>query len=142
MRTHAHRSFASVCVGRAAWPGVGPFLRLGVERTAMTVVGFLSVAPVQEESMAGEVAKAVAALDDFDVTYETTPMGTTIEAAGIGELFAAAQAAHEAVDGDRVSTFLKIDDKRGSDGRAVEKVEAVERELGHPATSDRERDWE
>jgi uncharacterized protein (TIGR00106 family) len=99
----------------------------------MTVVGFLSVAPVQEESMAGEVAKAVAALDDFDVTYETTPMGTTIEAAGIGELFAAAQAAHEAVDGDRVSTFLKIDDKRTSETTAAAKVTRVEDELGRSA---------
>lgn len=102
----------------------------------MTVVGFLSVAPVQEESMASEVAKAVAALDDFDVTYETTPMGTTIETADIGELFAAAQAAHEAVDGDRVSTFLKIDDKRTRDTAAAEKVTRVEDELGRPARSD------
>ncbi|WP_336002280.1 thiamine-binding protein [Halorientalis halophila] len=105
----------------------------------MTVVGFLSVAPVIEGSMAGEVAKAVAALDEFDVAYETTPMGTTIEADEIGELFAAAQAAHEAVDADRVSTVLKIDDKRGR-GSAREKVEGVERELGRPARSDRDPD--
>ena len=101
----------------------------------MTVVGFLSVAPVQETSMAPEVAKAVAALDGFDVTYETTPMGTTIEAAEIGELFAAAQAAHEAVDADRVSTFLKIDDKRTTETAASEKVSRVEDELGRAARS-------
>jgi len=87
--------------------------------------------------MAGEVAKAVAALDEFDVEYETTPMGTTIEAADVGELFAAARAAHEAVDADRVSTVLKIDDKRTRDASASEKVDAVERELGRPARSDR-----
>lgn len=102
----------------------------------MTVVAFLSVAPATSESMAPEVAKAVAALDAFDVSYETTPMGTTIEADDIGELFAAAQAAHEAVDGDRVSTFLKIDDKRTSDASATEKVESVERELGRDARSE------
>ena len=73
----------------------------------MTVVALLSVAPVREGSMAGEVAKAVAALDEFDVSYETNPMGTVIEADSVDELFAAAQAAHEAVDGDRVSTVLK-----------------------------------
>jgi uncharacterized protein (TIGR00106 family) len=106
----------------------------------MTVVGFLSVAPVQESSMAPEVAKAVAALDDFDVTYETTPMGTTIEAADSGELFAAAQAAHEAVDADRVSTFLKVDDKRTKETTASEKVTRVEDELGRPARSDRDGD--
>ncbi|WP_254823321.1 MTH1187 family thiamine-binding protein [Haloglomus halophilum] len=105
----------------------------------MTVVALLSVAPVIEGSMAGEVAKAVAALDEFDVSYETNPMGTVIETDDIGTLFAAAQAAHEAVDGDRVSTVLKIDDKRTREFRAREKVDAVERELGREATRERER---
>ncbi len=98
----------------------------------MTVVALLSVAPVREGSMAGEVAKAVAALDEFAVSYETNPMGTVIEADSTDELFAAAQAAHEAVDGDRVSTVLKIDDKRTRETSAAEKVESVERELGRP----------
>ena len=102
----------------------------------MTVVAFLSVAPATDDSMAAEVAKAVAALDEFEVRYETTPMGTTIETDDIGELFAAAQAAHEAVDGDRVGTFLKIDDKRTTDIAADEKVEAVEAELGREARSE------
>ena len=101
----------------------------------MTVVALLSVAPVQEESMADEIAQSVDALEDFDVTYETNPMGTVIEAEEIGELFAAAQAAHEAVDSDRVSTILKIDDKRTRDESAEEKVEAVEEALGREARS-------
>lgn len=99
----------------------------------MTVIAFLSVAPVKAGSMADDVADAIAALDDFDLTYETTPMGTTIEADDIGELLDAVGAAHMAIDADRVSTFLKIDDKRTIDQRAHEKVEAVERELGRPA---------
>ncbi len=103
----------------------------------MTAIALLSVAPVTEDSMAGEVAKAVAALDEFDVSYETNPMGTVIEADSIDELFAAAQAAHEAVDGDRVSTVLKIDDKRASDQRAHEKVDAVEDVLGREAKRER-----
>jgi uncharacterized protein YqgV (UPF0045/DUF77 family) len=65
-------------------------------------------------------------------------MGTVIETESTDELFAAAQAAHEAVDGDRVSTVLKIDDKRASDKSADEKVAAVERELGREAHGDRE----
>ena len=87
--------------------------------------------------MAEEVARAVAALDDFDVSYETNPMGTVVEADSVDELFAAAQAAHEAVEGDRVSTFLKIDDKRTRDQRAREKVEAVEDALGREARRER-----
>jgi len=104
----------------------------------MTAIGFLSVAPVAADGMADEVAKAVAALDDFDVSYETTPMGTTIEADDAATVFAAARAAHEAVDGDRVSTLLKLDDKRTVDQRASEKVTAVEEALGRPARRERE----
>jgi len=104
----------------------------------MTVIGFLSVAPVIEGSMSEEVAKAVAALDEFDVAYETTPMGTIIEADDSAELFAAAAAAHEAVDADRVSTFLKVDDKRTVDQAASDKVDAVEEHLGREARRERE----
>jgi len=103
----------------------------------MTVVALLSVAPVIEDSMASEVAAAVEALDGFDVSYETNPMGTVIEADDVATLFAAAEAAHEAVDADRVSTVLKIDDKRDREQRAREKVDAVERELGRDATKQR-----
>jgi uncharacterized protein (TIGR00106 family) len=103
----------------------------------MTTVALLSVAPVIEGSMASEVAKAVAALDEFDVSYETNPMGTVIEADDAQTVFAAAAAAHDAVDGDRVSTVLKIDDKRTADTTAERKVEAVEEELGREAKRER-----
>ncbi|WP_299237117.1 MTH1187 family thiamine-binding protein [Natronomonas sp.] len=103
----------------------------------MSVIALLSVAPVIEDSMAGEVAAAVAALEEFDVSYETNPMGTVIEADDVDTLLAAVGAAHKAVDADRVSTFLKIDDKRTRDQRASEKVEAVKRELGRDAKRER-----
>ncbi len=99
----------------------------------MTASGFLSVAPVVEGSMAEQVATAVDTLESFDVDYETTPMGTLLEADDADELFAAARAAHAAVDGDRVETFLKIDDKRTVDAPADEKVRSVEQHLGRPA---------
>ena len=104
----------------------------------MTVIALLSVAPVKEGSMAADVADAIAALDDYDVSYETNPMGTVIEADDVDTLLEAVGAAHKAVDADRVSTFLKVDDKRTSDQRAREKVEDVERELGREARRDRD----
>jgi len=103
----------------------------------MTVVALLSVAPVTEGSMAPDVAKAVAALDDFDVSYETNPMGTVIEADDIDTLLDAVAAAHKAVGGDRVSTFLKVDDKRASTKSAGSKVDRVEAELGREARKER-----
>lgn len=103
----------------------------------MTVVAFLSVSPVREGSLAPAVADAVAALDDFDVSYETTPMGTIIETNSVGELLDAVEAAHEAVDDDRVSTFLKIDDKRTAESDAASKVDRVAQELGRPPQRER-----
>ncbi|MFB6110894.1 MAG: MTH1187 family thiamine-binding protein [Halodesulfurarchaeum sp.] len=102
----------------------------------MTVFALLSVAPVREGDMAADVAAAIDALEDFDVTYETNPMATTIEAEDIGTLLDAVGAAHRAVDADRVSTVLKIDDKRTADHDAAAKVESVEAELGRPAKSE------
>ncbi len=104
----------------------------------MTTTAFLAVSPDTEGSMAPAVAAAVEALEAFELEYETTPMGTVLEADDAAEVFAAAQAAHEAVDSDRVGTFLKIDDKRTVEDPASAKVDAVETELGRAATSRRE----
>jgi uncharacterized protein (TIGR00106 family) len=106
----------------------------------MTVIALLSVAPVTEGGMSEDVADAVAALDDFDVSYETNPMGTVIEAEDIDTLLEAVGAAHTAVEADRVSTLLKIDDKRTVDQRAQEKVDDVEAVLGREAKRRRERE--
>lgn len=102
----------------------------------MTVFALLSVAPVREGNMAGDVAAAIEALEAYNVTYETNPMATTIEAPDVETLLDAVGAAHEAVDADRVSTVLKIDDKRTADHDAAAKVEAVEAELGRRARSE------
>lgn len=92
--------------------------------------------------MAEDVAKAVEALEEFDVAYETNPMGTVIEAEDVDTLLASVAAAHKAVEADRVSTLLKIDDRRSSDARAREKVEHVEQILGREARSERAHaDW-
>jgi uncharacterized protein (TIGR00106 family) len=102
----------------------------------MTASGFLTVSPRVEGSMAPEIAKAVDALESFDVRYETTAMGTLLEAEEAATLFAAAQAAHEAVDSDRAVTFLKVDDKRATDDPMEEKVASVEDHLGRVPRSD------
>ncbi|ERH09349.1 MAG: conserved hypothetical protein TIGR00106 [halophilic archaeon J07HX64] len=104
----------------------------------MTVTAFLAVSPDTDGSMAPGVARAIEALESFELEYETTPMGTVLEADDVGEVFAAAQAAHETLEADRVGTFLKIDDKRTVDDPAAAKVESVEAELGREATSHRE----
>lgn len=144
MKNYCGTSSIAIC-GRSGRSVTNAFIRsngnsffVGEPERHMTAIAMLSVAPVIETSMASEVAKAVDALDAFDVTYETTPMGTIIEAEQADEVFAAAAAAHRAVDAERVSTFLKLDDKRTWDGRAAEKVDSVEQSLGRPPRSNPE----
>jgi len=103
----------------------------------MTVTAMLAVSPVDDPSVdfEAEIAKAIEALEDFDVRYETHPMETTIEAEDLGEVFAAARAATEALDADRTLTHLKIDHFREQTLAVEEKVEMVEEYLGREARS-------
>ena len=105
----------------------------------MTVTAMLSVAPLDspEVDFDEEIAKAIDALEEFDVRYETNPMETTIEADSVEEVFAAARGAHEALDAERVSTNLKIDHFKAEDLAVEEKVDRVEAHLGREAASDR-----
>lgn len=98
----------------------------------MTAFALLRVTPIKEGDITADVAAAIDALEDFDVSYETTPMATTIEAEDVSELFAACAAAHEAVDAPSVQTTVQVDEK-DKEMAAEEKVDAVESELGREA---------
>jgi uncharacterized protein (TIGR00106 family) len=104
----------------------------------MTVFALLRVTPITDDDATADVAAAIDALEDHDVSYETTPMATTLEAEDVDELFAACAAAHKAVAGSEVQTLVQVDDKREKSMAASDKVDAVETELGREARSDRE----
>ena len=99
----------------------------------------LTVSPVDDPSVdfEAEIARAIDALEDFDVRYETNPMETTIEAEELDEVFAAAQAATEALTASRTLTSLKIDHFREQELDVEDKVRMVEEHLGRDARSDR-----
>ncbi|WP_254766924.1 thiamine-binding protein [Salinilacihabitans rarus] len=96
----------------------------------MTAIARLEVVPIREQRMSEDIAAALDAVEAFDVTYELTPMGTVLEADDAGEIFAAARAAHDAIDEDRVLTSLEIDDQPDREQDLGDRVEAVERERG------------
>ncbi len=97
----------------------------------MVIVCELDILPVRKDSMSNGIVKALEALEDFDVSYETNPMGTVIEAEDIDTLFEALKAAHKAVDEERVITSIEIDDKKTNPHEnAREKVKSVEKLLG------------
>lgn len=92
----------------------------------MTVIATLSITPVHDGSVSTEIAAAIQALDEYDVEYEINPMGTVLEATDVREIFAAAAAAHQAIDADKVNTKLEIDHERDRDRDAAERVSALE----------------
>lgn len=102
----------------------------------MTVTAMLTVAPIDDPAVDfdAEIARAIDALEDFDVRYETHPMETTIEAEDLGEVFAAAQAATEALESSRTLTSLTVDHFREETLAVEEKVDRVERHLDRDAT--------
>ncbi len=103
----------------------------------MTAFGLLRVTPMGKDDVTADVAAAIEALEASGVSYETTPMATTIEAESAAELFRACAAAHEAVDAAEVHTLLQVDDKREKSMAAADKVDAVADELGRDPTSER-----
>ncbi|RLM53934.1 thiamine-binding protein [Halobellus sp. Atlit-31R] len=105
----------------------------------MTAIARLEVIPIHEGSMSSDIARALETLDEHDVTYETTATDTIIEADSAKAVFAAVQAAHDAVEGDRVITELEVDDQRDRDQHIDDRVAAVETALGHNPRRRREQ---
>lgn len=104
----------------------------------MSIIARFEVIPVRDGSQSEEIAKAIQALDDFDITYEMTATDTVVEAEDVGEVFEAVQAAHNAVEGDRVITSLEVDEHRRREQGSEDRVESVASLLGREPKRERE----
>ncbi|WP_435359696.1 thiamine-binding protein [Haloarchaeobius sp. DFWS5] len=93
----------------------------------MSVIARFEILPVGESHMSEAIARALDALDEQGVTYETTAMDTIIEAETAAEAFAAVQAAHEAAADSRVVTSFSIDDDPTRELTAASRISAVEK---------------
>lgn len=99
----------------------------------MTVIARFEVIPIREQRMSDAIARALDALDRFPVSYELTATDTVIEGESVDQVFAAVQAAHEAIPHERVITSVEIDEIRGRRQDMYDRIESVERTLGRPA---------
>jgi len=91
-----------------------------------------SVTPIGKGTSVGEwVARCLDLVDRSGLPYRLGPMGTTVEG-DLDEVLGLIKRCHEAVlaDCDRVSTLIKVDDRKGAKGRIESKVADVERRLG------------
>src|SRR3990172_5954517 len=97
----------------------------------MTLAEF-SITPIGKGTSVSEwVARCVDLVDRSGLPYRPNPMGTVVEGP-FDDVLALIARCYKAVaaDCDRVSTTIKIDDRRGAPGRLDAKVDAVERRLG------------
>jgi len=102
----------------------------------MTIAEF-SITPIGRGVSVGEhVARAVDIVDRSGLPYRVDPMGTVIEGS-FDEVLALIARCHQAVmkDCQRVSTIIKIDDRKGVTRQLDAKVAAVERRLGRKLRS-------
>src|SRR3990170_3416777 len=97
----------------------------------MTIAEF-SITPVGKGESVGEyVARFLDLVDRSGLAYRLNPMGTVVEGP-FDEVLDLIARCHKAVaaDCDRVSTIIKIDDRKGVTGGLESKVADVERRLG------------
>lgn len=79
-------------------------------------------------SLSGYVSKACRVVEESGLPFTITPMGTIIEARSLKEAMDVVAKAHEALfeaGALRVSTSVKIDDRRDKERRMEDKVEAL-----------------
>jgi len=98
---------------------------------SMTIAEF-SITPIGKGVSVGEyVARCVDIVDRSGLPYRLNPMGTVIEG-GFDEILALIARCHKSVvkDSERVSTIIKIDDRKGASRQIESKLAAVERRLG------------
>ncbi len=93
------------------------------------IIAELITFPIGEgTSLSKYVKAAIKALIDAGVKATPGAMSTVIEAKTLDEIFEAAKLAHEAIlklGAKRVSTSLKIDDRRDVEATAERKLKAI-----------------
>ncbi|MFQ5707178.1 MAG: MTH1187 family thiamine-binding protein [bacterium] len=87
-----------------------------------------SIMPISDSPHLSEaIARAVKIIDESDLDYRLTPMGTLIRGEW-KEVMAVIKKCHEAVkeDYDRVVSQIKIDDKKNGEVSFEDKVKSIE----------------
>ncbi len=100
------------------------------ERKLSVIVEFTTVPlGTGSTSLSSLVSKACRVVEESGLSFMVTPMGTIIEATGLKEAMDVVAKAHEALfeaGASRVSTTIKIDDRRDKKRHMEDKVEAVD----------------
>ncbi len=99
----------------------------------MSFLVFVSMTPLgKEESVSKYVSRVVDIIDKSGLEYRLTPMGTIIEGNNWEEVMSILKRGFEAMaeDCNRISITMKIDYRKGKEGRLSKKIESIEKKLG------------
>ena len=102
----------------------------------MSVLVELTMFPTDKgESVSPYVSRIIAMIDEADLNYRLTPMGTIMEFARLDEALKVVSDAYALLEPDcgRVYAILKLDIRKGKEGRLTQKIESVEKKIGRKA---------
>jgi len=91
-----------------------------------------SIVPLDKGlSLSEYVSKVIEIVDNSDLDYQLTPMGTVIEG-DWDEVIGLISECHKEMRkySDRIETKIIIDDRKGADNRLTGKIDSVEKRLG------------
>ncbi len=91
-----------------------------------------SIVPLDKGvSLSEYVSQIIDIVDESDIDYQLTPMGTVVEGDWdeVMDLISDCHAEMRKYS-DRVETKIIIDDRKGADNRLTGKIESVEKKLG------------
>ena len=85
----------------------------------------------KDVSLSKYVARSLKIIDESGLAYRTNPMGTIVEGPW-DEVMELIKKCHMAIleDTERVSTSIKIDDRKGKTNALDRKIKSVEEKLG------------
>ncbi len=103
----------------------------------MSVLLEFSMTPIGKgESVSKYVARSLEIIDKSGLAYKLNPMGTVIEGEW-DEVFAVVKKCFQRMKKDcgRISTSIKVDYRKGRNGRITSKVDSLEKKLARKLKS-------
>jgi len=100
---------------------------------AMSVMFEFAMFPTDKgESVSPYVSRILKIIDESDVSYRLTPMGTIVEVETFDEAISLINKAYRELEGDcgRIYSTINFDIRKGKSGRLAQKIESVEKKLG------------
>jgi uncharacterized protein (TIGR00106 family) len=84
------------------------------------------------ESVSPYVSRILKIIDESNVSYKFTPMGTIVEVETFEEALSLINRAYQELESDcgRIYSTIKFDIRKGTSKRLTQKIESVEKKVG------------